>query len=1340
MALTKFQIKVYAELGTKQKINFVTTRKTRQFNLAGAILAERFVNNAGVTSNTRITIKRTDQFNKDGTNRLVYRRVGFTRFVNMDEDRLAGDLGYDIDQVIDYINGEANKVEDGFRFLSDGAHVGYAETANFTNGIGVTVQNGIATITPRQIGIATAGGTVGSGISLFDFRGAGVSTVTVNTASGIGTINITGGGGGIGTQFADEQKLSFGTDPTSPGNTNHQLQIWSSIYTNGGSGNTALGANIIKSASTARNLRVQTNASFVVEDTAGQNFIRASHPDWINVVTPDQIPGGKGSVELYYLNEGGDFQNLDGLRLYTTGVGVSIVGVATASGGFIGTIRSSDVVGLVTAGQIQSIAGSQITGTIDSTQLSPHITGLGGVNFTLGDSDATPAFNLVDATGYLYSNLVGVPSTHQTTINEFQWYQQYANPGGGSATAGPGITTVNPGISSNPYYYGTQLKPYQEMTWTHSLSDVGAYFIGVWGGSTSFTPANAGDVALWEKSLVFRNSVSDGHHIDYSGTTFDSTGFGFAGGGTGIYTSISNNTSLMRLRYNGDTNKLEILKGTTPVGIATANVAEDGNPITISLALSTNAHLPGITTVQYYVDQTNFKYHNSNRPLENNTHDSTQGVAFYDRKLQRGEELVFTQPGNSAHIGIWNAGVGIAGTYGAVTTKGNWQIKWQYNQGANDWEASNTFNGPTGVEFNRDIVANNGTYAIRLDHTTQKLQLWQISSSYDWLLSNSASGIGTTESYIYFAAGDPTYGSQLPSVSEVRSQDFTVKSYNDSARPGVSYYDGTRVDDVWKSNRSLRPGLKVKFTVPTSAANQYWATAFEGTEDLGSGQTNAYSSGEMTWRLTNQEKFVAHTDCTLNTNYTAVDSGNNTTLSLPGRNMSWRYNSDNTWDLFDEDTDEVVISGDDSLGGSDMYPHLLSVNNSTEPLQDYVQYEWDWNQNAWFIEHRDWSSGHNGNTALTLRNNAMPMKTGANSLEQSDGYFTITNANVNVTWGEKMRPGQELKFTMLSQTSANAARNNMIIGVLDSTYSSYDHGFRFHSNGALKVQSDQDAGVTVQAGITTTCAGASMRLKYENGTNKLKLDRVVSGVRTTLAVSDAALDGNPIHISLGGNSTRLPTTTGVEYYGWEVAHEPPGYYNPWGNWRIGGFPENQTHITVGVHTGTSTTVLDWATDQVWRHKDGLAPGYKMHWISPVSQTNSQIGVFSSNNPTSSLTNLENDSDYWDWSWQTNTSEQIDELKGWTFNTSNSNYSGVSTSWTDPNPGATRFSLRYHANNTMDLYDETNDEVIINKTVANDGNPVYISWVAGGNTVSYDMMNDDFFGGGDVGIALTTTAV
>ena len=121
-----------------------------------------------------------------------------------------------------------------------------------------------------------------------------------------------------------------------------------------------------------------------------------------------------------------------------------------------------------------------------------------------------------------------------------------------------------------------------------------------------------------------------------------------------------------------------------------------------------------------------------------------------------------------------------------------------------------------------------------------------------------------------------------------------------------------------------------------------------------------------------------------------------------------------------------------------------------------------------------------------------------------------------------------------------------------------------------------------------------------------------------------------------------------------------------------------------------------------------------------------------------MTNVENNDTYWDWSWQTNTSEEIDALKGFSFNTGNSNYSA--TKWTDPNPGSTKFSIRYHSDNSIDLFDESNGAVIATKDVDGDGNPIYISWAAGGATTTQSQMQDDFFGGGDVGIALTTATV
>ena len=1027
-----------------------------------------------------------------------------------------------------------------------------------------------------------------------------------------------------------------------------------------------------------------------------------------------------------------------GTTIDFVGGGVTTLSVANdiVTVGIASTVPVSNIVGLITSGQIDSLDGSKLTGLIDSTQLSPHITGLGGVNFTLGDNDATPAFNLTDAHSLPYSALTGVP-THSTTINEFRYYQQYLSPGAGFSTAGPGITTTNPPEQNNPFYYGVQLKPYQEMVWTHSMSGTGAYWVGKWGGNTSYTPTTAGNVANWERVLVFRNTNDDGHHIDYAGGSLDSQGFAFVGGGTGQYSTISNNTSFMRLRYNGDNNKLEIYRGSnTPIGIATANLAEDGNPITISFAISDNAnvHLPGITTVQYYVDQTKWKYHNSNKSLENNTHDIDKGVVYWGEPLHRGEELIFSIPGNSTHVGIWNGGTGITGSDN-VRNKANWTTKWQYNNNRTDWEAATATHGPTGVEFAKDIQVDNGTYAIRRDHTTNKLQLWEIATAHDWMLSKASGVVGITTQHIYFSrGGDGTGGSSLPSVTH-RSQDFTLTSYTDSSRPGHSFYDGTRTNDVWKSNRAFKNGMKLKFTIPTTAGNQYWATAFEGTEDLGSGENNAYQAGEMTWRLTNQEKFSAHEDCTLNTNYTAVDGS--TTLSLSGRNMSWRYNSDNTWDIFDEDTDEVIITGDDVLSG-DVYPYLLAVNNSDDILSDYVQYEWEWNKAAWFMEYRDWESGHNANTWLVLTANGRALQEASDALSTIGGGFYYLGAELyKATWGQKMRPGQEYVFTMPTINQHGATKHNMKIGVLDSTQRQFTAAINFTRFGQPKNQSDQDLGFTLSAGVGTgtECAGASMRLRYEYGTNKLVCEKVSGSVRTKIGESTSALDGNPIFITIGGDSTRLPAASGVEVYGWEVAHEPVGYYNPWNNWRIGGFPEN-SGVTVGI--ATTGQVLAHKADQVWRHKDGLASGYKMHWPLPNTATNTRFGVWKSGNAASGLTNVENNPGLWDWGFRLNTSEEILDLDGMTFNTSNSNYSA--TKWTDPDPGSTKFSIRYHANNSLDIFDESNNEIIATKDADCDGNPIFISSGPGGAMNNSQQMIDDFFGGGDVGIALTTTAV
>ncbi len=851
------------------------------------------------------------------------------------------------------------------------------------------------------------------------------------------------------------------------------------------------------------------------------------------------------------------------------------------------------------------------------------------------------------------------------------------------------------------------------------------------------------------------SSVGSGNTVNFTGGIEDVTVSNdvatIAINQVGITTSggyVGTGITLFDFRGSGVSTVTSIVGGATTIFFEGGSA---GNPVTsgivtgagsttlrLTLQDSTNVNIDvtNLRTTTAIGSSTNYFFLNNGAQLSSNDHDIDGGVTFYNQKLRRGEEIVFSTPGNAAHIGIWNGGNGITGSAN-VRNKSNWQVKWQYNHSALVWEAGNQNVNSTGVELNRDVTANNGTYAIRFDHGSEKLQLWQISTAYDWLISSAAAGVGSTDTYIYFSRGDGGGGTMLPSVSQIRASEWTLQSFVNT-QAGPTIHTGVQDDDIWKSTKSMRPGMKMKTTLSGDVKLHHWGVGYGGTTGLGNGPVNPYGNATGSWRSSNAQEIRAEQNSTINNNYTAaVDTSTNLTLDLEGRNISWRYNSDNSWDLFDEDTDEVIITGDTNLDGGDMYPYLFGASTINNYTTEVPQWEWEWNEATWFMEYRDWSSGHNFDTALSKRNNTMPLKTAAEVLDVSSGHKTLNQSYHRVTWGEKLRPGQEFIWTQLSVNNNGSTKHNMIIGVLNSDFDGFSVGFRFRRTGEFKPQADQDGGVTVQAGITTTTAGQSCRLKYDYGDNKLKLEVVRAGVRETLAVSNSALDGNPVFISMGGDSTRIPTsTTGVEVYGWEIAHEPSNYYNPWKNWRIGGFPENVTGIGPGIHTNGN--VLAWAADQAWRHKDGIPAGYKMHWILPSSHPNAQIGQWSSSNASSGLTNIENNNSYWDWSFQSNTSEEIDALKGFTFNTSNSNYSA--TKWSDPNAGSTKFSIRYHSNNTIDLFDESNSEIIAIKDVNGDGNPIYITWAGGGATTTQSAIQDDFFGGGDVGIALTTTAV
>ena len=122
---------------------------------------------------------------------------------------------------------------------------------------------------------------------------------------------------------------------------------------------------------------------------------------------------------------------------------ITIAGSATALGGSIsadtiaGQISSSTITSAQLAGSIDankllldsanferiddgsfalkngSVSNDQLAGSIANAKLENSSVSFGGVSLSLGGSDATPAFNLADATGYPTSSLVGTVTNAQ---------------------------------------------------------------------------------------------------------------------------------------------------------------------------------------------------------------------------------------------------------------------------------------------------------------------------------------------------------------------------------------------------------------------------------------------------------------------------------------------------------------------------------------------------------------------------------------------------------------------------------------------------------------------------------------------------------------------------------------------------------------------------------------------------------------------------------------------------------------------------------------------------------------------------------------------------------------
>ena len=336
---------------------------------------------------------------------------------------------------------------------------------------------------------------------------------------------------------------------------------------------------------------------------------------------------------------------------------------------------------------------------------------------------------------------------------------------------------------------------------------------------------------------------------------------------------------------SGDVATINIVGG----GVSSGAITGAGNTtltLTLNDSSTVDIDVTSMRSTTSIGSSTNYFFLNNGAQLANNQHDKGGGVVFYGTKVKRGEELVFPVSSAALHVGIWNGGNGITGISN-VHDRSNWTTKFRYSSEDTRWQNASTDIGKQGVDISTDIETDANTFAIRFDYDSEKLQLWEIDTAFDWHVATANVAVGATETYIYFSSGGSTQTtppSSLPGITTHRASEWTLQSYVNT-QAGPTIHTGVQDDDIWKSTRSMRPGMKMKTTLSSDTKLHHWGVGYGGTTGMGNGPTNPYTNATGSWRSSNAQELRAEQNSTFNSNYTAMSSGSDpaTSLNLAGK-------------------------------------------------------------------------------------------------------------------------------------------------------------------------------------------------------------------------------------------------------------------------------------------------------------------------------------------------------------------------------------------------------------------------------------------------------------------------
>ena len=646
---------------------------------------------------------------------------------------------------------------------------------------------------------------------------------------------------------------------------------------------------------------------------------------------------------------------------------------------------------------------------------------------------------------------------------------------------------------------------------------------------------------------------------------------------------------------------------------------------------------------------------------------------YFGITLKRGRELIFPHStGNETiYYGIWS---------GATTYTPNqagkaslWNKHLRISSSNDEVRHGTNLYDSVGWDLSTDYPLTHGTttLALQYEYSSNKLKLWDTTDNYWNFIATASVAEDGNPVIISSAVSD---GGAIPNFSDRESVWHLIAEV--TSGDDTTWRDGFRQNSVWQHNTGLHPGEKMVTTTPAGWLQSWTGFGYSG---AALGQTNVQNEFPAVLQVAATEKIIEKAGFTINTNATRYDTGT-TTAAMGGAKISFRYHLDNSFDVFDEDNEEVLFTKDADFDGTTQY---LQMGFSGAVAATYIHTDWTFEPfaDAWYHNPNNYTSAKKPNTR----------------------YIGTSGPGSQLQWGEKMYPGQEFVFQ-----ENQGGSGNTYMGIRNSDNSDWTKSFQL--NGTNVTTTTDGFDITANYAVNNKW----LSLRYDYGDNKLKLyDINTTGVETLITTAINAEDGNAIRIAVSGNNNIPGASTLMRYYGWEYVHRVVPNVQPWFNWRIDR-PAVNNKIEI---------------DTVLKYRQALIPGRYFQWTTSNTYINYFNGVWKSSNAASGLANVETTPSLWDWGFKGTNQERFANLLGMTFNTSNTYYDAGSGNpfWDDPNPGTTIVRLRYKSDNSVDLYDVSNSEVIATKDVDLGGEAFYLYWGCGAGITDLN----DLHGGGDL---------